>query len=348
MQQKIKPVIMAGGCGTRLWPLSINSKPKQFIKVDNNLSPIQQAIIRNACFGRPTIIVNNKHKNLAQKEIAELGIECDVIVEPSGKGTALCAIIAAIFAKEKDFTTVMLIPADHQIKDNYAYTQTVLQATAHTNDHNVVTIGIKPTKFSSKYGYIKKGIKIEDGAFEVTKFVEKPALISSNYFQRGFFWNSGIFLYQPSKFLSIVRTTHSHLLDLAESIWENKKEVKGRNIYLDEEKYNQIQGIGSIDHEFMEQMTNVAMVEGRFDWFDIGDLSTFLDVISKDLNSNHLSDNTFTNNVKNCCVIHDKKVTIVVGMQDTIIISNKECLLIASKEKMQELEASIESLRGQC
>jgi len=347
MQQKIKPVIMAGGCGTRLWPLSINSKPKQFIKVDNNLSPLQQAVTRNAFFGRPAIIVNSKHRSLAQKQVTELGIACDIIVEPSGKGTALCSIIAALFAKEKDFTTVMLIPADHQIKDNYAYTQSVLQAAGHANTHNIVTIGIKPTKFSSKYGYIKKGTKIEDGAFEVTKFVEKPSLISSNYFKTGFLWNSGIFLYQPSKFLSIVRTTHSHLLDLAESIWEMKKVVKNHHVYLDEEKYNQIQGIGSIDHEFMEPMVNIAMVEGRFDWLDIGDLSTFFNVISKDLNSNHLSDNTFTHNVKNCCVIHDKKVTIVVGIQDTIIISNKECLLIASKEKMQELEASLESLRSQ-
>lgn len=347
MQQKIKPVIMAGGCGTRLWPLSINSKPKQFLKVDNNLSPLQQAIIRNAFFGRPTIIVNSKHKSLAQKQIAELGIACDMIIEPSGQGTALCSIIAALFTKEQEFATVMLIPADHQIKDNYAYTQTVLQAAGHVDSSNVVTIGIKPTKFSPKYGYIKKGAKIEDGVFEVTKFVEKPALISSNYFQRGFSWNSGIFLYQPSKFLSIARATHSSLLDFAESIWETKKVTKGHHIYLDEEKYNQIQGIGSIDHEFMEQMTNIVMVEGKFDWLDIGDFSTFIDVVSKDLNSNHLSDNTFTNNVKNCCVIHDKKVTIVIGIQDTIIVSNKEYLLIASKEKMQELEASLESLRVQ-
>jgi len=347
MQQKIKPIIMAGGSGTRLWPLSINSKPKQFLKVDNNLSPLQQAIIRNAFFGRPTIIVNSKHKSIAQKQVMELGVACDMIIEPSGRGTALSSIIAALFTKEKEFNTVMLIPADHQIKDNYLYTQTVLQAAGHTNSHNIVTIGIKPTKFSPKYGYIKKGTKIEDGAFEVTKFVEKPALISSNYFQKGFFWNSGIFLYQPSKFLSIVRATNSNLLDLVESIWESKKLTRGHCIYLDEEKYNAIQGIGSIDHEFMEQMSNVAMVEGKFDWLDIGDFSTFLDVISKDLNSNHLSDNTFTNNVKNCCVIHDKKVTIVIGMQDTIIISNKECLLIASKEKMQELENSLESLRGQ-
>lgn len=345
MQQKINPVIMAGGYGTRLWPLSINSKPKQFLKVDNNLSPLQQAIIRNAFFGRPTIIVNSKHKSLAQKQISELGIACDMIVEPSGQGTALCSIIASLSTKEKNLGTVMLIPADHQIKDNYAYTQTILQAASHVDNSNIVTIGIKPTKFSPKYGYMKKGAKIADGVFEVTKFVEKPALISRNYFQKGFFWNSGIFLYQPSKFLSLACSTQPNLLSVAESIWESRQIVKQHQIYLDEEKYNKIQDIGSIDHEFMEQMANVSMVEAKFDWLDIGDFSTFCDVISKDLNSNHLSDNTFTNSVKNCCVIHDKKVTIVIGVQDTIIISNKEYLVIASKEKIQELEASLETLR---
>ena len=182
---KIKPVIMAGGIGSRLWPLSRPLYPKQFIKLFNGLSSLQQTLVRNKPFGKPAIIISEEHRFIAAEQIREIDIEADLIVEPYPRNTAPCAIIGALLAKKENIFKVLLLPADHHIEDNEKYLHDVNKSFIYSD--TIATIGIKPHFAHTGYGYIEVGEQLDNHSFEVKKFVEKPSKkLAQNYLKRQF------------------------------------------------------------------------------------------------------------------------------------------------------------------
>jgi mannose-1-phosphate guanylyltransferase len=338
MQLKIQPVIMAGGYGTRLWPLSFDDEPKQFLKINQTLSLFQRAVVNNVFFTNPVVIINHKHEKMALEQLAEISAHCEVIIEPDAKGTAICSILASLITNEKAFDFTMLIPSDLLINDTQGYIETARKAARFVDKSKVVTLGIKPHEASTNYGYIEYAKKISEGVYFASRFIEKPCGDkATEYIDQGnFLWNSGIFLYNPRKFLLMAEQLEPNLCTLAESIWKTKK-IDKNLIYMNAQEYSQITP-NTIDYAFMEKINDIIVVASEFDWHDLGDFISFFSYMDKDLDHNYLSPNSFALDVKNSLIIHDKKIALALGLENVIIVSNKDGLLIASKDKLQNLK----------
>jgi mannose-1-phosphate guanylyltransferase/mannose-6-phosphate isomerase len=338
MKSKIQPVIMAGGYGSRLWPLSRTHLPKQFLKFDNQLSPFQQTIIRHSSFAKPAAIINQKHIQIALKQVAEISAECQLIVEPLLKGTALCSILANFIANSQDIEHVILAPSDHLIIDTKAYIDTIERSMNFIDQFPIITIGIKPTNLESSYGYIKceQKNKIEEGAYSSDTFVEKPSISQAKIYTKdpNFLWNSGIFLYNSRAFLSIAKQHEPKMLEIAHNIWQNKYQ-KFDIINLDVNLYKQIKK-NTIDYAFLEKLKNIVVILARFDWSDLGNFSGFFKAVKKGLNNNLLSYNAFIEDIKNSHLIYDQKASMVMGLKSSIIINNDGSLLLSTNKKFKK------------
>lgn len=329
---------MAGGYGSRLWPLSRTNLPKQFLKFDNQLSSFQQTILRHSSFAKPVAIINQKHIQIALKQVTEISAECELIVEPLLKGTALCSILANFIANSKKIQHVILAPSDHLIVDTKAYIDTIERGMNFIDQFPIITIGIKPTKLESSYGYIKCEQKnqIEEGAYTSDTFVEKPSISQAKIYTKDpkFFWNSGIFLYNSNAFLSIAKQHEPKMLEIAHNIWQNKHQ-KFDIINLDANLYKQIKN-NTIDYAFLEKLKNIAVILAHFDWSDLGNFSGFFRAVKKGLNNNFLSYNTFIEDVKNSHLIYDQKASMVIGLKSSIVINNDGSLMLATKKKFKK------------
>jgi mannose-1-phosphate guanylyltransferase len=276
MLKKIQPVVMAGGYGTRLWPLSSKQKPKQFLKLDGKFSLLQNTLIRNNAFAPPVIIINEEHINIAIEQINELNIEYEIVVEPRSKGTAICSIIASFIANSKNLDTLILLPSDHLINNTAEYINTIQNVASFVSQYDVTTIGIKPAHANTAYGYIECDCMLSQNIYLVRQFIEKPSKEAAEIFlaQKRFLWNSGIFLYNPDKFLSISESLEPDLFQAAQMSWKHKSSQKDL-IYLRTEDYQYIKQ-NTIDYAFMEKIKNIQVIEGSFDWSDLGSFTNII------------------------------------------------------------------------
>ena len=286
---KIQPVILAGGVGTRLWPLSKADMPKQFCLFDEGFSLFQNTLIRNAIFGKPIVIINQIHQHIALKQIEEVGLECLVLVEPISKGSAVCSVLAAIISSINQCNCTLLLPSDHIIKNTGAYVQAVNKAARFSPHSAALTLGIKPTSPNTHYGYVELGEQVASELYRSNYFIEKPDQESANlyYSQQNFLWNSGIFLYDPDKFLSIARQVEPELTQIAYDAWKTQKQRKSC-VYLAQELYGQITKPNSLDYAFIEHLELLHVVEGKFIWSDLGNYHSLFDSMDKDANNNHI------------------------------------------------------------
>ena len=198
----LKPVIMAGDNGKRLWPLSSKDKPTQFKKILSDLTLLQQTLNRNKFLGQPTIITSKKYESITKEQAAAIDVEIALITEPLQKNTAVCAIITALSAKAQGFDIVVLLPSNHHIADDINYLNTINKALHYVNEFGICTIGIPINVISAEYGYINTGLSIAENVYLVDHFIEKPILEQANkHFQSNeYFWNSGICVYDVNFF----------------------------------------------------------------------------------------------------------------------------------------------------
>jgi len=345
-KNKIQPIIMAGGTGKRLWPISSARIPKQFHKFNQNFSLLQNTIIRIASFGKPIIIINAQQKEIALKQINEIGAECEIIIEANNFGTASCSIFAAMASKEAGADCCLLIPADHLINDTSNYIKATNKAASFTQQSQIVTIGIQPTYPNEEYGYIKCGQKLEKDVYECDRFVEKPSKnIATDYFyDQSFLWNSGIFLYCPDTFLSMAAKFEQQMLENSQKIWHNRS-ISANCTYL-QNNLDSMQKL-DIEYAFVEKAKNIKVVRGDFEFNDFGNfINLFESILEKDANNNYLSSNSIAStDAKNCYMMHDKKMAIIIGLENIVVVSDNENLLIASKEKVHEIKNIINNLK---
>ena len=339
----IKPVIMAGESGTRLWPLSRRLYPKQFIKILGDLSSLQKTLVRNQPFGKPTVIVCEEHKFLAAQQIKEIGLEADLIIEPLQKGTAPCAIIGALCAKQDNLETVLLLPADHSIANEEEYLL-IIDKSVNKVKEGVVTIGVKPLFAHTGYGYIKVKNFLEEKIYQAEQFVEKPDLLTAkNYIEQGnYFWNSGIFIYNCDFMLNQVKYIDSNMFEKVQESFYSARNKLGF-VQLEENAYRKITA-NSIDYAIMENVSKMFVVEGNFGWNDLGNWNSLWQVSEKDSHNNNLTGNIITHNVVNSYVRSENKLAVLAGLDNVIVINTDDAVFIANKSKPKEVKQIVTKL----
>lgn len=337
---KLQPVILAGGSGYRLWPLSDQVKPKQFIKYFDDLSSFQNTVIRNKHLGTPLIIANISHKEIINLQLKELGAEAEIIFEPEQKNTAAPAVIAAIYAKRKGFNAIALLPSDHYIINQAKYRTTIKQAIDAVTKYKFITIGIKPHCFNHNFGYLKTDHEIATNLHSVIKFIEKPKEEFDDI--HSYFWNSGIYLFDIEYFLELANKLISLTTKTLSGILYAEDSNKD-GICIDPELYKELPSI-SFDNGISVPLEKMMMVKANFRWNDLGNWEAICNMEKQDNDQNNIIGKVITHNVKNSYINSDAKQTVAIDLEDTIVVFKNGQLFISHKEGVGRIKDILEEL----
>jgi mannose-1-phosphate guanylyltransferase len=341
---------MAGGRGERFWPLSTGKVPKPFLPLTGAKTLIQLTVERALRFvpkERIFIVLGRTHLNVALKQLSELPQE-NFIVEPVGRDTAACIGLAATVLSLKDErATMVVLPADQYVPDVKKFADTIKNCVTMA-DHGdyLVTMGIKPTRVETGYGYIyaRKKINTERAVvcFTVEKFVEKPdQRRAAEYMKDGnYYWNAGIFIWKTKTVLEGMKThmpiLYNGLRTMEGALREGKK-AKADALFREFERK-------SIDYGLMEKAENVLMVPASFTWDDVGTWASLQRVLDLDGKRNYTRGDTICIDTHDCVVVGDEKVIGVIGVSNLVIVSSKNGILICDKERVQEVREIAKSI----
>lgn len=339
-------IILAGGSGSRLWPLSRELYPKQLLNLVSNESLLQTTFERlNYCMPKENIIstTNTKHVANVRMQLSELTENPIILGEPVAKNTAPAIVLATkyIIQKSASDPIILAVPSDLLIKDNEKFVSTIKKGEKLAQEGYIVTFGIKPDYPETGYGYIDTAEKIEDG-FKVKKFVEKPNLKTAKEYlkQNTFYWNSGIFMFKAS---TILNETIKHATEIAKVSEEFDFSESNQISFINFDKMPNI----SIDYAVMEKSDNIALVKLESDWYDIGSWQAIYNVSKKDENGNVFVGHVLDQNSKNSFVYASSKLVTTIGLEDTVIVETEDAILACKKDKTQEVKQIYETLKKQ-
>ena len=346
----IKPVIMAGGSGTRLWPLSRAGHPKQFLPLNGDKTMLQQTVSRlcNLPISDPITICNEEHRFFVAEQLREIDALGKIILEPVGRNTAPAIALSAL-AEIKNDPLLLVLAADHVIADSGAFTDAVLKAAPLAEEGQLVMFGIVPTEPHTGYGYIETGIAVGD-AFEVSSFKEKPDVETAiKYVDDGrHYWNSGMFLFKASRYLSELRLHRPDIHDACErAMTDSSPDLDF--IRIDTEAFEQCPD-ESVDYAVMEKTKDALVVPMDAGWNDIGSWSSLWKVAEKDDFNNVVSGDTMLLDTNNSLVRADDKLVALIGIEDLVVISTKDATLVAHKDRVEDARQIVSRLKsdGRC
>lgn len=346
-KNKIFPVILAGGSGSRLWPVSRTEHPKQFHYFMGNRSLFQLCIRRVSCqvtYEKPIIVTTDQYHSIVSRQLAELGdSDATIVLEPDGKNTAPAIALAALYVKNSlgigENGYLLVMPSDHMIRDDEAFQTSVKVALncAAKNDH-LVALGVQPKGINTGYGYARVGRSLGDRSFKIDSFIEKPnecrakELLNSGRYV----WNSGIFLFPVSRFLSELE---SHYPDIFEPCTDavSGAELEEDVIRPDEFSYRSAPSI-SVDYAVMEKTDFAAITITDPDWSDIGNWSAWWEFKNKDQSQNVLEGNVLALDCKSSLIQSDGPLVTALGVHGFAVVANKDAVLVLPLSRAQEVK----------
>ncbi|WP_417568374.1 mannose-1-phosphate guanylyltransferase/mannose-6-phosphate isomerase [Marinobacter sp.] len=351
----IHPVIMAGGTGSRLWPMSRQLNPKQFLKLTNGpLSMLQATVARleGMDAANPLLICNEEHRFLAAEQMRQSGHEdTRIILEPCGRNTAPAIALAALQLCESvengtDDPLMLVLAADHLIKDVSAFQEGVKKAIPLAREGKLVTFGIVPHHPETGYGYIHRGTELGPDSYAVDRFVEKPDQATANrYLDSGeYLWNSGMFLFGARQYLEeleayrpdILAACRAAIADAADDLHFTR---------VSAQRFADCPS-DSVDYAVMEKTDKAAVVALDAGWSDIGSWSALWEVSDKDPGGNSLTGDVITHNTSNTLVRADSRLVATLGVDNLVVIETKDALLVAHKDRVQDVKAIVEQIKN--
>lgn len=352
----ISPVIMAGGTGSRLWPMSRELYPKQFLRLYGEQSMLQETLTRleGLKVDEPLVICNEQHRFLVAEQLRQINkLSNNIILEPVGRNTAPAIALAALSAtiKNDEDPLLLVLAADHIIDDSSAFHQSVLNAIPYAEEGQLVTFGIVPSGPETGYGYIQRGAKVsdnEDSVFRVQRFVEKPnSETAEEYLKSGqYYWNSGMFLFRAKRFLEELSIYRPDILAACQKAMEGlHPDSLQEFIRVDRDAFYACPD-ESIDYAVMEKTTSAVVVPLDAGWNDVGSWSALWEVTQKDNNGNSVIGDVYTHNASNCYINTDSQLVAAIGVENLVVVSTKDALLVVDKSKVQDVKKAVEYLKN--
>ena len=338
-------VIMAGGSGTRLWPLSRAAHPKQFLRLHGEDTMLQATVKRLSGLDIQASITvcNEEHRFFVAEQLRELDKLGSIILEPVGRNTAPAIALAALTAK--DDPLLLVLAADHVIQDEAAFKAAVMRAIPLAESGKLVTFGIVPSEPNTGYGYIKRGNELGEG-FTVDEFVEKPSSdVARDYLSSGdYYWNSGMFLFRASNYLEELKKFRPDILEQCKaSVIEVKADLDF--LRINKETFESCPA-ESVDYAVMEKTPHAVVVPMDAGWSDIGSWSSLWDISEKDSEGNSTHGDVILHNTQNSYVRTDNQLVAVIGVDDLVVVSTKDALMIAHKDSVQDVKIATETLKA--
>ncbi len=346
----IHPVILAGGGGTRLWPLSREQYPKQFQKLIGKKSLLQETLTRvqSPIFEKPLILCQHDHRFITAEQLRETQHEIEMmILEPQPRNTAAAAIVAALYYAEKNpDALLLLLPADHTISEANLFLTSVQKAISSAQQGNIITFGITPSYAETGYGYIEKGEPVSDVLYSVSRFVEKPeAEIAATYVEQGYLWNSGIFL---STAQSLVEAAEKYAPTILQSCRAAlRRGARDHDFYrLDAYSFCNAPAI-SLDYAIIEKAENIMVLQVPFAWSDVGTWRAIYDTMPKDVDANALHGDAMQENCTSCLIHSEGVFTAALGVENLVIVATQDAVLVTQRDKAQDLRHFVEKLKNE-
>ena len=348
MSERIIPLIMCGGAGTRLWPSSREGRPKQFLTLFGARSTFQDTMLRVSdpgLFARPVIITNAAYRFMVLEQLAEIGLEADVLLEPARRDSGPAIAAGAAFALTRDANAVVLaLAADHVVRDPAAFVAACREALGVASAGRIVTFGIRPERPATEYGYIKPGEVISGDVRAVASFVEKPdAATAARYVAEGYLWNSGNFMFRAQMLLD----EYASVDPASVSVLTEAVKTAGRDlafVTLPLETFGKAKAI-SIDYAVMEKTKQAAVIPVACGWSDVGSWHAVWELSDKDAQGNAAQGQAVFEDSRNCNVSTDKALVALEGVDDLVVVATQDAILVSRQSDPNGLKRLVGKLK---
>jgi mannose-1-phosphate guanylyltransferase / mannose-6-phosphate isomerase len=349
MDRRIIPLIMCGGAGTRLWPASREVHPKQFLPLFGPRSTFQETLMRVSdvtLFERPIVITNTAYRFMVLEQLAEIGLEADVLLEPMRRDSGPAIAAGASFAQTRDKQAIVLaLAADHVVRHTDAFVAACREGLVAAEAGHIVTFGVEPERAATEYGYISPGDVISGSVRAVAKFVEKPdAATAADYIKAGYLWNSGNFMFRASVLSDEYRNFDvASVQAVTDSVAKADRDLGF--IKLDADAFGSAKAI-SIDYAVMEKTSCAAVVPVACGWSDVGSWHAVWELSDKDRDGNAAHGAAVFEDSRNCNVTTDKALVALEGVDDLVVVATQDAILVSRQKDANGLKRLVAKLKA--